>query len=152
MLIFLFSIKRPPHSPLSQRFSKRGESGREVTHLEKGCYPGFQVFHDVPVVRPRQVQISVRETYSFQQDAQEFRDIIPSDIQKNPEQGRNIENMEALEINQLMLVNRSAQRNFGPKKVCPHLVSGTTNPSSTQAMLVTAAPRFTTQAVDIPAP
>lgn len=33
-----------------------------------------------------------------------------------------------------------------------HLVSGTTSPSSTQAILVTAAPRLTTQAVDIPAP
>lgn len=40
----------------------------------------------------------------------------------------------------------------GPKKVLAHLVSGTTNPSSTQAMLVTAAPIFTTHAVDIPAP
>jgi len=44
------------------------------------------------------------------------------------------------------------QRNFGPKKWYSHLVSGTTSPSSTQAILVTAAPRFTTQAVDIPAP
>lgn len=44
------------------------------------------------------------------------------------------------------------QLNFGPKKGLSHLVSGTTSPSSTQAMLVTAAPMFTTQAVDIPAP
>ena len=44
------------------------------------------------------------------------------------------------------------QLNLGQIKTFSHLVSGTTIPSSTHATLVTAAPRFTTQAVDIPAP
>lgn len=49
-------------------------------------------------------------------------------------------------------LDQQRQLNLGPNKRIPHLVSGTTNPSSTHAILVTAAPRFTTQAVDIPAP
>ena len=44
------------------------------------------------------------------------------------------------------------QLHFQSIEDASHLVSGTTNPSSTQAILVTAAPIFTTQAVDIPAP
>ena len=56
------------------------------------------------------------------------------------------------EINHLMLSSRNASLISVPKKGLAYLVSGTTSPSSTQAILVTAAPMFTTQAVDIPAP
>lgn len=51
-----------------------------------------------------------------------------------------------------MLDKQQRQLNFGSNRRFSHLVSGTTNPSSTHAILVTAAPIFTTQAVDIPAP
>ena len=57
---------------------------------------GLQVLHELPIIRPRQVQVPIREAYPLQQDAQEFRDIIPPDIQENP--GRNVENGEGLEI------------------------------------------------------
>lgn len=76
----LFLIKRRPQ--FHRDFSGRERTGS--TYLEKSRYPGFQVFHDIPVVRPRQVQVSVREPSPFEQDAQEFRDIVPPDIQENP--------------------------------------------------------------------
>ena len=86
-VIIVSSIKRNHSLPhFHGGFSKRRKSGRELTYLEESRYPGFQVFHDVPIIRSRQVQISVGETYPFQQDVQEFRDIIASDIQNDPGQ------------------------------------------------------------------
>ena len=71
-------------APLSQRLLEWCESGRKSTYLEEGRDSGFQVLHDAPIIRPCQVQVSVREAYPLQQDGQEFRDIISPDIQENP--------------------------------------------------------------------
>jgi hypothetical protein len=56
------------------------------------------------------------------------------------------------ETNKFTLGEQQRPLDFGLIGGFSHLVSGTTKPSSTHAILVTAAPMFTTQAVDIPAP
>ena len=58
-------------------------------------------------MRSRQIQISVWETYPFQQDVQQFRDIISPDIQEDPRKRRNIKKVEGSEINHLILENHN---------------------------------------------
>ena len=150
---FFFFRSNHNHHHFRGGFSKRRKSGQEITYLIKSRYPRLQIFHNVPIIRSRQVQVSVRETYPFQKDIQELCDIVSPDIQKNPKQRRDVEKTERwVRTRSSDAGQPQLQLNFGPKKGVSHLVSGTTSPSSTQAILVTAAPMFTTQAVDIPAP
>ena len=115
--LFFLSIKwNPPlPPPLLRRVLKAEEerTGGEPTYLVKRRYSRFQVFHDIPIIRSGEVQISVWEAYPFQQDVQELRDIVSPDIEKDPEQRRkHVEKTEgegASETNHLMLGNHEAR-------------------------------------------
>lgn len=85
----ILTKRRTPHRPLSERIPEaEKERTRDKTYLVEGDVAGFQLFHDIPVIRSSQVQISARKGDPLQQDIQQFRDIVSPNIQNDSRQRR----------------------------------------------------------------
>lgn len=79
------SYKLSATSPYSlMNLNRRPQRLSWKAHLGKSAQPGFQVFHDIPVIPSRKVDISVREVYAFKQNIKKFSDIVASHIQTHP--------------------------------------------------------------------
>jgi hypothetical protein len=52
-------------------------------HLSQRAQPGLQIFHNVPVIPPSKVDISVREADAIQQNVEKFCNIVSAQVQRH---------------------------------------------------------------------